>query len=174
MNLGRLPGKNARLCVAILHAGVWGAVFALAGCARIDQATLVITSSHVHTFVVVDGTVLEGSVTLYPDRAGLLQADSVGDSGARMSCSGQLRYTSSKAGTLRLSCNNGTTADVSYLALDYTRGYGRIRDPDRVVSFTFGMDAEEAQGWLWAPTGQRVLAEGVHLRVEPNRSPTSP
>lgn len=174
MKLGPQFGTNSRLRVAILQAAAWGAVVALAGCARVDQATLALTSSRVKTFVVVDTTVLEGKVTLYPDRAGLLQADSVADSKVQISCSGQLRYTSSRAGSLRLSCNNGTIAELSYQALDYTRGYGRIRDPDRVVSFTFGMDAQEAQGWLWAPTGQHVVAQDDRLRVESKPTPDPP
>lgn len=174
MKLGTQSGKNSRLRAAILRAGAWGAVFALAGCAWVDQATLKLTSTHVKAFVVVDATVLEGKVTLYPDRTGLLQADSVADSKVHMSCSGQMHYTSSKAGLLRLSCNNGTIADLNYQALDYTRGYGRIRDPDRVVSVTFGMDARESQGWLWAPTGQHVVAEDDRLLVEAKPTPTPP
>ena len=161
-----LPGKNALNARVIAWVIGCGTGLVLSGCARIDQATLRLTSTHVDALVVVDSQVLSGQATLYPDRNGLLQAESTGRDGKVLSCSGQLRYTSSKAGSLRLSCNNGTQAEMPYIALDYTRGYGRVRDPDRVVSFTFGMEADEAQGWLLAPAGKRVVAHGDTIALE--------
>ena len=139
-------------------------LWAATGCAQVSDGSLLIFSSRVPAIALVNGQVLQGEVQLMPDRTGSAtlssrtKPPSAGADSARItSCVGQLRYTSSVAGTIDLRCNAGVGVELVFTMLSNTRGYAYSQAPGVSVSMTYGLAPDEARAYLELPSGRALV-----------------
>ena len=128
--------------------------FALAGCAKINEAGMRLVASNLPAFAVVGNAVLSGTASLYVDRSGTLSLDDTEGSGLK--CMGRLRYTATNTGVIHLQCSNGVDAQVNFTAVRETSGYGNGRSAQGPVSLAFGFEAADAPAYLALPPGKRL------------------
>lgn len=129
-------------------------VFLLAGCAKINDASMRLFSSSAPALAVVDSTFLSGKVVVFTDRTGTINLES--DAEPKLKCMGNLRYTATKTGAVSLKCSDGTDTLMSFTAISETSGYGRGRTARGQASYTFGMPAADAAAYLTLPPGKRM------------------
>lgn len=136
----------------------------LAGCASVNDKALRLFSSDAQAFAIVNGQVLQGKMTLLPDRTGNLRLS--GDKDPVTSCAGLVRYESSTAGSIDLRCNDGSAAPMRYTLLSETRGYAYGATATGAASVTFGLPPAQAAAFLTVPAGKKlsVTAEGLDLQ----------
>jgi hypothetical protein len=127
----------------------------LCGCARFNDAGMRLVSSKLDAFLIVNGQLLTGDVTLIPDRTGRISFKA--EKGVIRACSGGLRYTASFAGEIDLHCNDGTQVALHTALLSETRGYGYGRTAQGPASVAYGLSEEDARAFLSVPPGM-VLA----------------
>ena len=139
----------------------------LTGCAKINDKTLGWVSTNVDAYVIVNGQLLAGNVTLIPDRTARLTFSA--DSGPVTTCAGSMRHTASNAGMIDLRCNDGAVAQLQFTLITETRGYAYGRTTDAPVSLTFGLPATDARAFLTVPEGKKLVesAKGGDLTLEP-------
>lgn len=138
-------------------------VMLLSGCASTYSATMSLFSSSVPVQAVIHDTVLQGEARLYTDRSGTLELTAPTGS---LRCMGAMHHTSSRAGVLELRCSNGGAHQLHFIALTHTSGHGHSPATQETASFTFGLDAEQARGYLKPPPAKHLVREGEHLRLE--------
>lgn len=145
--------------------GVRGMVAAmalgLAGCAMVNDKTLRLVSSKVAVVAIVNEQLLQGDMTLLPDRTGTVSLG--GSAGAISSCSGSMRFEASNSGLVDLRCNDGATARMRYSLLSETRGYAYGQTAAGVASLAFGLPANDAQAYLVLPANKKLAlnADGI-------------
>lgn len=139
-------------------------VLGLAGCAMVNDKALHLFSSDAPAFAIVNGQLLEGAVTLLPDRTGHLGV--TGSKEPITSCSGFVRYESSTAGSIDLRCNDGTAASMRYSLLSETRGYAYGATANGTASLTFGLAPAQAAAYLTVPAGQKLVVRGEGLDLQ--------
>ena len=155
------------------------------GCADLNDTGLAALSTRVPAFAIVNGQLLQGDMTLFPDHTGtiaLRTPSSAGSSGAwswgftthgeatpaptptgpaptnaDASCVGRLRYSSTTLGSIDLRCHDGAVADVRVALIGETRGYGYGQTATGLVSLTFGLKAVEARAHLTVQPGRQLL-----------------
>jgi hypothetical protein len=137
---------------------------ALGGCAALNDASMRALATPVPVLALLGERVLAGEALIYTDRSATLQLRSEDE--PALSCMGNMRYTSSTVGALRLRCSDGSEAQFPYAALSETSGQGHGRTETQEVSLTYGLDAEQARAWLRPPAGKRLLVNGGSLRME--------
>jgi len=139
---------------------------AVAGCATVNDIALRLFSSKVPAYAIVNTQLLQGDMVLLPDRTGNLAL--TGGQGAISSCSGQVRYGSTTAGTVDLHCNEGTALTLRYSLLGETRGYAYgAAAGGAPASLTFGLPTAQAVAYLTVPAGKKlVVNEGGSLELQ--------
>lgn len=95
-----------------------------------------------------------GEATGYMDRTGVIRVTST--TKPDVSCFGDFRYLAAKSGKGNMRCNDGNVAEFDFYGLSMTSGYGLGQSTKGVVSFTFGLDADEAAPYLKLPENQRL------------------
>jgi len=128
----------------------------LGGCARVNDMGLRMVSTSADAYAIVNGQLLNGSVTLIPDRTGRFSL--AADQGPVTSCSGAMRNTASNAGTMDLHCNDGTDMQLHFALITETRGYAYGRDEKTSASLAFGLPPQDAIAYLRAPEGKKLSA----------------
>ena len=141
----------------------------LGGCAMVNDKAQRLFSSSANAYAIVNGQLLQGTMTLLPDRTGNLTLST--DKGAISSCSGQVRYESTTGGSIDLRCNDGTAAQLRYSLLSETRGYAygptTLGAATGAASLTFGLPAAQAAAYLTVPADKKLTvnaAEGLDLQ----------
>lgn len=142
-----------------------GLAVALVGCAQVTDASLLVFSTRTPAIAVVNGQLLQGEVLLQPDRTGsatlksAAQGQATGaDPSVVSSCVGQLRYTSTVAGSIDLRCNGGIGEELRFTMLSETRGYAYGQSPAVPISLTYGLTVTEAKAYLKLPPGKQLVA----------------
>lgn len=131
-------------------------LLSLAGCAKINDASMRLVASSAPAFAMVNDTLLSGSTSLHVDRTGIVSLDASDGSGLK--CMGRLRYTATRSGVILLQCSDGSEAQLNFNAVQETRGYGSGRTAKGPVSLTFGFEAAEAAAYLQLPAGRRLVS----------------
>lgn len=148
---------------------IFAAVLALAlgGCAKVNDKTLGWVSSNVDAYLIINGQLLTGNVTLIPDRTARLSFSA--ESGPVTTCAGSMRHTASNAGMIDVRCNDGAVAQLQFTLVTETRGYAYGKTTDAPVSLTFGLAATDARAFLTVPEGKKLVesAKGGDLALEP-------
>jgi hypothetical protein len=133
-----LPGA-----IAVLSAA------ALAGCANINNLMLQVGTSRPAATLQVGPQVLRGNIALTPERTGELNVLAAG--GKPSACMGALRFTSTRAGTMNLQCNNGVATTLYFSLLTPVKGYAYGQTEQGTVALTFGMTDEEGAAYMREP-----------------------
>lgn len=111
---------------------------------------------------IVHDDMFVGQATGYLDRTGVITVTST--TKPDVTCFGDFRYHAARSGTGKMRCNDGATADFDFYGLSMASGYGLGQSTKGVVSFTFGLDVEEAKPYLKLPENKRIdMKEGKPL-----------
>jgi hypothetical protein len=138
------------VCVVVL-----GALFALTGCAKInDYASWPMTST-IDAMAIVNAQLLQGKVQLQPDRTGRVALTAA--QGPVTSCTGPMRFTSTNAGAIDLRCNDGAVVDLQFALLSEAKGYAYGQTASGPVSLTFGLSTTQAQAYLKVPINRKLV-----------------
>lgn len=155
----------------------------LSGCADLNDTGLAALATRVNAYAVVNGQLVQGQMTLYPNHSGTVtlrtevaQPDGSGiDLNAPVkptqnpilnSCLGRFHYTATAYGAIDLRCNDGSTADLRMALIGETRGYGYGQTATGLASLTFGMEPGEARAHLTVPPGKQLLETGSASGLE--------
>ena len=167
------------------------AITVLAGCANLNDTGMAALASRGAAYAVINGQLLQGEMTLYPDRTGTLalrvDTDQVQYSSSPVdfpstpvpvaslvdrpllnSCLGRFRYTATAYGAIDLRCNDGSTSELHMAMIGETRGYGYGNTATGLASLTFGLAPTEARAHLTTPLGKQLQessgAAGLEMR----------
>lgn len=116
------------------------------GWTKVEESALSVT---VKAYAVrkPDNVNYSGSVTGHIDRTGTIRV--VGDHNEI--CVGTFRYTSVRGGDGIIRCDDGKSANISFVSVSNTSGYGvGTSDQGDRVLFVYGMDREEGRQYLTA------------------------
>jgi hypothetical protein len=87
-----------------------------------------------------------GKATGYPDRTGTIEMESPV---SNRRCIGEFRYTGERTGRGTLTCSDGQTANIQFIALSSTSGHGMGQtDRGEPIRFTYGLTAQESRPYL--------------------------
>jgi hypothetical protein len=98
-----------------------------------------------------------GEATTYLNRTGRIDVRSTVDQDVR--CVGDFTYTGATNGSGIMYCDGGVEARFSFNALSSLSGYGygkTSRGRSSLLSFTYGLTADEAAGYLNLPQGSTL------------------
>lgn len=95
-----------------------------------------------------------GTAVGYMDRTGTINITS--QVNPNLKCIGNFRYTGSKIGVGRMTCNDGSIAEFQFNGLSTLSGYGFSKSDRGGVSFTFGLTPEEATEYLKIPSNKKL------------------
>jgi hypothetical protein len=128
----------------------------LASCAKVNDTAMNLLSSSSPAVAVVNGTLLTGKAVLFTDRTGTLDLQS--NKEPVLKCMGRLRYTATQSGQVRLQCNDGTDAPMTFSTISETSGHGSGQTARGTAAFTYGLDMAEAAAYLKLPVDKPVDA----------------
>lgn len=121
----------------------------LSGCASMFSATAPVIA-------MLQDDLFIGTAVGYGDRTGTIDVTSTVNPNLR--CVGNFAYVGSKTGRGDLRCNDGSTGDFQFNGLTMLSGYGYGATSRGGMSFTFGLEAEEAAQYLKLPKGKGLRA----------------
>jgi hypothetical protein len=122
---------------------------AVVGCAQIDGQARGWLASKVVAYAVVDGEHLEGTATLFTERAGTLQLRA--DKNPERVCVGDLRYLATTSGVLVLRCPGGPDVVLNFTVRNGTSGFGYGHTAQGLAAVAWGMEAQHAAAYLPVP-----------------------
>jgi hypothetical protein len=131
------------------------ALVALSAMAQSHAAGFSLFAVREPLYAMVDGVLLAGEAVGYWDRTGTMTVRSTLDD--TLQCTGTFQYTSAKAGVAKITCNDGSSADLAFNALGALSGWGQGLTSKGLVTFTFGMSPEAAAPYLNLPKGKRIV-----------------
>ncbi len=134
----------------------------LAGCAKINDASMWVLSSSAPAVAVVSETVLSGKVVMKTNRAGTVTLQAA----SGLQCMGDLRYTASTSGSIQLQCSDGNEAALSFKALSETSGHASGQARRGPATLAYGLPPAEAAAYLTVPPGKRLVNTPAGLRLD--------
>lgn len=82
-----------------------------------------------------------------------------------LSCLGQFISSAELGGSGQLQCSDGTTATFHFQRLSAFRGHGVANFGRGLMSFAYGLTAEEAGLYLKLPVGKKLTHNGNELEL---------
>jgi hypothetical protein len=116
-----------------------------------------LTSATAPVIGILSDDLFTGTAVGYMDRTGTI--DIVSAVNPDLRCIGTFRYTGSKVGEGKMSCNDGNEAKFQFKGLTMLSGYGFGGSTRGGLSFTFGLTPEEAAQYLKVPKGKRLVKD---------------
>ena len=138
----------------------WG----LAGCAKISDRSWRFVSAKVDAIALVNEQLLQGEMSLAPDRSGTLRL--AADKGPIVSCVGNLRYTATAQSMVDLRCNDGSVSELQISLLSEVKGYGYGRSASAGISLVFGLTNQEAMAYLSLPANKKLVERSTDGLLE--------
>lgn len=86
---------------------------------------------------------------------------------AGLTCVGEFSYTDLLGDAGKLTCSDGTSASFWFQRLSLMRGYGASNAGRSVLSFTYGLTAEDSAPYLKLPPGRQLKMDGNTLELSP-------
>lgn len=157
---------NSRLLINVCS---WFILLGAVGCSSVNDRALRVISSKASAYAIVNGTLLQGDLTIVPDRTGkiTLSTGTGSDGTVVLACVGQSRYEASNSGVIDLRCSDGTFAALTFSLISETRGFAYGATSLGPASLAFGLPPSEAQAYLRAPiNGKLVLKTGDVLELQ--------
>jgi hypothetical protein len=143
----------------ILVAGL--ACVGLAGSAAPAGAGLLSSTGAV--IAIMAGELFTGIAEGHLDGAGTIAIHAQKNPG--LTCSGQFTSSAELGGVGKLRCSDGSTATYKFQRLSIYRGHGTGRFSRGLMSFTYGITAEEAVPYLKLPKGKKLAHNGTELEL---------
>jgi hypothetical protein len=126
----------------------------MSGCTNKSGASMGFFSATAPVIAILQDDLFLGTAVGYMDRTGTI--DITSQVNPSLKCIGNFRYTGSKIGIGRMTCNDGNIADFQFNGLSTLSGYGFGRSNRGGVSFTFGLTPEEAAQYLKMPSNKKL------------------
>ena len=162
-------------CNFRIHHLAWAAAAllagALAGCANLNGMMQEVGTSRPAAILQMGAQQLQGNITLNPERTGTLNVRAAG--GQPSACMGALRFTSTRAGSMDLQCNDGTATALQFRLLTPVKGYAYGQTEQGPVALTFGMTAQEGAAYLMVPVPAEADTQAMPLVPAPNTAPAA-
>lgn len=124
------------------------------GCANKSGASMGFFSATAPVIAILQDDLFLGTAVGYMDRTGTI--DITSQVNPSLKCIGNFRYTGSKVGIGRMTCNDGNIAEFQFNGLSTLSGYGFGRSNRGGVSFTFGLTPDEAVEYLKIPSNKKL------------------
>lgn len=86
---------------------------------------------------------------------------------AGLTCVGEFSNTDLLGDAGKLTCSDGTRASFWFKRLSLMRGYGASNAGRSVLSFTYGLTAEDSAPYLKLPPGRKLNMDGNILELSP-------
>jgi len=86
-------------------------------------------------------------------------------SSSGLTCAGEFSFSDALGDAGELKCSDGASAAFHFQRLSMMRGYGAGGSSLNALSFTYGLNAEEALPYLKAPAGQELRRNGNDLEL---------
>lgn len=131
-----------------------GLLFAVTGCVNKSGASMGLFSATAPVIAILQDDLFLGTAVGYMDRTGTI--DITSQVNPTLKCIGNFRYTGSKIGVGRMTCNDGNIAEFQFNGLSTLSGYGFGKSDRGGVSFTFGLTPEEATEYLKIPSNKKL------------------
>lgn len=144
---------------------------ALAGCANLNGFMQEVGTSRPAATLQVGAQQLLGNITLNPERTGTLSVQAA--AGQPSACMGALRFTSTRAGSMDLQCNDGTATALQFRLLTPVKGYAYGQTEQGPVALTFGMTAQEGAAYLMVPVPTDADTQDTPLVPTPSTAPAA-
>jgi hypothetical protein len=117
-------------------------------------------SSTEPVIAILDGELLIGEATAHLAGWGTIALRSRSNPG--LTCAGEYSATEALGDAGQLRCSDGTSATFQFQRLSLRRGYG-AGTSGSVLSFTYGLTAEESAPYLKLPPGKELRGDGNDL-----------
>ena len=117
----------------------------LSGCASLMSVSA-------PAIAILKGDLFTGTAVGYANRTGTIEVASVLNPDTR--CVGNFAYVATKMGKGELRCNDGSTGTFQFNGLTMFSGYGFGTMTHGSMSFTFGLNTDEAAEYLRLPMGK--------------------
>lgn len=141
--------------ISIKYLGILIAVpLLVCGCANKSGASMGFFSATAPVIAILQDDLFLGTAVGYLDRTGTI--DITSSVNPSLKCIGNFRYTGSKTGVGRMTCNDGNIAEFQFNGLSALSGYGFGKSSRGGVSFTFGLTPEEAVEYLKIPPNKKL------------------
>jgi hypothetical protein len=134
---------------------------AFSGPASVAEAGLLSAKGAV--IAILAGELYMGEAEGHFNGAGTLAIHSAKD--PRLTCAGEFTSSAELGGKGQLRCTNGATAAFHFQRLDMYRGHGVGKLSRGTMSFTYGLNAEEARPYLKLPQGKQLAQHGTKLEL---------
>jgi hypothetical protein len=131
-----------------------GLLFTLTGCVNKSGASMGLFSATAPVIAILQDDLFLGTAVGYMDRTGTI--DITSQVNPTLKCIGNFRYTGSKIGVGRMTCNDGNIAEFQFNGLSMLSGYGFGKSDRGGVSFTFGLTPDEATEYLKIPSNKKL------------------
>jgi hypothetical protein len=82
-----------------------------------------------------------------------------------LTCTGEFTSSAELGGKGQLRCSDGTTSTFKFTRLTLRRGHGTGSFGRGSMSFTYGLDVEEARPYLKLPKGKKLRRSGAGLEL---------
>ena len=112
---------------------------------------------------ILDGHLLVGEAIGHLGGWGTIALRSQSEVG--LTCVGEFSATDPPGDSGTLRCSNGVSAAFRFKRLTLVRGYGAGTSSDGVLSFTYGLNAEDSEPYLKLPPGKVLRSDGKHLEL---------
>lgn len=132
---------------------VISALLLISGCTNKSGASMGLFSATAPVIAILQDDMFLGTATGYLDRTGKIEIAS--QVNPTLKCIGSFKYTGSKQGDGRMTCNDGVDAFFQFNALSTLSGYGFGKSNRGAVTFTFGLTPDEAVEYLKIPDNKK-------------------
>ena len=119
----------------------------LSGCASLMSVSAPVIA-------ILKDDLFTGTAVGYVDRTGKIEVTSVLNPDTQ--CIGNFAYVGTKMGKGELHCNDGSTGTFQFNGLTLFSGYGFGTMTRGSMSFTFGLNTDEAAEYLRLPKGKEL------------------
>src|SRR3954469_1643326 len=134
---------------------------AFAGAATPAAAGLLSATGAV--IAILGGELFVGEAEGHLNGAGTLAVHS--QKNPTLKCAGEFTSSAEAGGKGQLKCTDGRTATFQFKRLTVRRGHGGGRFGNGSMSFTYGLNAEEARPYLKLPKGKKLSLDGKELKL---------
>jgi hypothetical protein len=134
---------------------------AVGGPASVAEAGLLSAKGAV--IAILAGELYTGEAEGHFNGAGTLAIHSQKD--PRLNCAGEFTSSAELGGKGQLHCTDGTTATFQFQRLDMYRGHGVGKLSLGAMSFTYGLNVEDARPYLKLPAGTKLAHDGHKLEL---------
>ena len=112
---------------------------------------------------ILDGELLVGEATGHLGGWGTIALHSRAKAGR--TCVGEFSYSEALGDSGQLRCSDGASAAFGFQRLSLRRGYGAGTSSGNVLSFTYGLSAEDSAPYLTLPAGKELSGDGNDLEL---------